>query len=196
MRDIASETLSQIDAKRIVRHTLLLFDLASGVRGFWTGLGPFPHNTVTYTGAGKLADVDEPRQVSDGSAVPLTLRLSAIPDSPLTPGVLASFEQEVWHQRPMTAAYAFFHPDSRELLSVEVWFRGYMDQTFHIKRRGGERALEMRVESRARDNTKSGVRLRNDADQQQIAPGDRFCEHSATAGTDVGYWGRNPPSGV
>ena len=42
-------TQASLDAGRIVDRRLVLLNFASGLYGFWSGLGPFTYNGVTYS---------------------------------------------------------------------------------------------------------------------------------------------------
>src|SRR4051812_31410285 len=131
MRSFAPATQDALDAGRIVDRRMVLFDFASGLYGFWSGLGPFVYNGTTYQGAGSLLQIEGVRQTSDLSAVQVVGRLTGIPNSALSPDVLATIESEVYHQRPCTLAVAYFHPTTYALLSVEIDYRGVIDRIVH-----------------------------------------------------------------
>lgn len=180
----------------IVERSMILFDFPSGLWGFWTGLGPLLWNGVTFNGAGSLIEVEPFEAVSDLSSVPLVARLRAIPESEITPDVLATIEEETYHQRPVTIYSAYFDPATRALISVVAKYRGYVDQIEHEQREDGAYALAAHIESRARDHTKTGYRLRSDRDQQLIWPGDTGLRHAGLAASQPVYWGRATPSKI
>lgn len=194
-RALALATTDALDSGVIVDRGLILFDLGSGLYGFWTGLGPFTYGGVTYVGAGSLIAVDGVRQTSDLSSVQVVARLTAIENTDLTPDVLATIEQEVYHQRPCTISTAYFNAETYELLSVEVEYRGYIDRLVHAESVGGEAVLEAHLESRFRDHQRSGYRVRSDADQRRIHPTDNGLRHVTKVATEKVLFGRSeqPP---
>ncbi|MEK9751751.1 MAG: hypothetical protein VW338_00870 [Rhodospirillaceae bacterium] len=191
---IDASTLAELQAGRANDRYMVLFDLVSGYYGFWGGLGTFSYNAVTYVGAGSLIGVEDVGQVSDGSAVPLILTLTAIPNSDLSPDVLASIENETYHQRPVVIMTAYFST-AGVLISVETEYRGYVDKITHEHVVGGEAVLRVHLESKARDHTRRGYRMRSDADQRLIDPNDGGLRHTIQAATVPILWGRTEGEG-
>jgi hypothetical protein len=185
-------TQTALDAGSVVDRGLLLFDLGSGLYGFWTGIGPFtnPNDGITYIGAGSLIEVDGIKQSSDLSAVQVVVRLTAIENTDLTPDTLATIETEVYHQRPCTISTAYFDPDSYSLLSVETEYRGYIDQIVHSETIDGAAVLEAHLESRFRDHQRSGYRVRSDVDQRRISASDNGLRHVTAVATEKIEFGR------
>ena len=194
--DLSPTTKERLDAGRIVDRGLILFDLPSGFYGFWTGAGPFVYGGITYVGAGSLIEVSAVSQVTDGSAVPVTVRLSAVDQSPLTPDVLITIESEAYHQRPVTIMTAYFDPVSGDLLSVEREYRGYIDQIVHEEQPGKPYTLLCNLESKARDYLKIGYLKRSDAVQRLIDVNDGSLVYAAFAGTQNVFWGKKVPSKI
>ena len=178
-RSYATGVQASLDAGRVIDRMLILIDLASGLRGFWTGLGPFTYNGVTYVGAGSLISIEGIQQGSDQSAVQVVGRLTSIPNTDLTPDILATIENETYHQRPATITTAYFDPDSTGFLGAEVEYRGYIDRIVHSENHNGDAVLEVHLESRFRDHQRAGYRMRSHNDQQRIAPGDMGLMHLA-----------------
>lgn len=189
MRAYDSDTLTMLQSGRCAERDMVLFDFASGLYGFWTGAGTLEYSGVTYVGAGKLISADEGSYEMGLAPSSLSLSLSSIPDSDLTPDVLATIEAEDYHQRPVTIMRAYIHPDTRALLSVERLWRGYLDQITHDLQAGGGATLTATLESRFRDHTRVGHRIRSDADQRLIDPDDGFYLHAAAADAKI-VWGR------
>lgn len=192
MRAFNAGTLALLESGQVATRGLLLFDFPSGLYGFWDGAGTFTYAGVTYVGAGQLVGLDAIGMVGDLSAPSITLTLTAIPDTDLSPDVLATIEDEDYHQRPATLSRAYIDPDTRDLISVERVFRGYVDQMVHEYTIGGTATLTCTVESRARDNTRKGWRIRSDADQKRIDANDGGMRHATIAGSQVIYWGKYP----
>lgn len=167
---------------------MILFDFPSGLWGFWSGAGSLVFEGVTYVGAGSLLDLSDIRQSTELAAIKISLTLRAIPNTDLTPDILATIEQEQYHQRPVRLMTAFFDPDTEALLSVEVMVRGIVDRIVHND--GDGATLECQIETRTRDITKSGYRVRSDADQKMLDPTDDGLRHVATVHTETIYFGR------
>lgn len=189
---IASASMAALQAGRIVDRGLVLFDFPSGLHGFWTGLGPFTYGGVTYVGAGSLLAIDAAKQQSDLSAGEVVIRLTAIPNTALTPDILGTIEAEQYHLRPCTLMTAYFDPETYGLLSVEVEYRGYVDQIGHEEAIGGEAVLACHLDSRFLDFSRSGYRVRSDADQRRINPADDGLVHVTSVAEETVEFGRLP----
>lgn len=181
-------TKAALDGGRSVDRGLILFDFPSGLWGFWTGLGPFTWQGVTYVGSGSLIAVDGIKQTADLSAVQVKATLTGVPDTALTPDTLATIEAEAYHQRPCTIMTAYFDAETYGLLSVETEYRGYVDRIVHQD--GDAAVLEVQLESRFRDHSRSGYRVRSDADQRRIDPTDDGLKNVATVHTETILFGR------
>jgi hypothetical protein len=171
--------------------TLLLFDLAGTLRGFWDGVGPLTVEGVTYVGAGSLIKIEPLNAVIDISASPLRVTLRAIPDSHLTPDVLATIDDEPYKNAPAFVSQAFFDRTTGALVTVQRLWQGYVDTVNHDETIGGEYALVGVLEPRSLDHSRRGYRMRTDEDQRRLDPNDRFFEHAATTPTEQLPYGRN-----
>lgn len=192
MRAFNASTLALLASGRAASRGLILFDFPSGLYGFWDGVGSLVVSGVTYRGAGGIIRSDAVGLSGSLSSSPLTLTLSSIPQTELSPGVLATIEAEQYHQRPVTLSRAYFDPATRALISVERMLRGYVDQMVHEEQPGGEALLSCIIETRGRDVTRRGYRVRSDADQKLIAASDGGMRHAAVAGNQDFYWGKLP----
>ncbi|MBB4001598.1 DUF2163 domain-containing protein [Aurantimonas endophytica] len=190
MRPLNADTLTLLDAGRAVIRGMVRFDFGTGIYCFWKGSAPFEFEGRTYLPGGVI-EVDDIQGSYGSEAVGLTMRLAEAPDDGLTPAVLATIEQEDYHQRPVTISDAYFHPDTNALLLVEPVYRGLVDVIDHES--GEQSALVIQCEGRALDNVKPGFRVRSTADQQSIWPGDRFYEHAEVSGKQEIFWGRDKP---
>lgn len=190
-RFINAAAMATLKGGRAAERLLVRFDLADATYGFWTGTGYLDFGGLQYVGLGRLLSVDPITLGLDGGE-PLTLHLSAMPEKGLTPDLMTEFEQHAYHQRPATVSRAYFDPDSRALLAVVPEFRGYIDTLPHEETAGGTAELLCNLESRSRDLTRVGHRIRSDVDQRQIKPDDGFFRYAATAGDQTIYWGSLP----
>jgi hypothetical protein len=194
-RALDPATQAALDAGAIADRGMILLDLGSGLYGFWTGLGPFTYGGVTYVGAGKLISVDAFEQKSGLEAMAIVGRISAVPDTELTPDTFATIEQEAYHQRPFTISTAYFNAETGALLSVEPEARGRIDQIVHMRSPDGTDVLEMHGETTFIDLARTGYRVRSDVDQRRRNPTDGSLRYVATVATEHVVIGRSeqPP---
>lgn len=191
MKSFDSDTVALLAAGRVVKRDMILFELSvAGLFGFWTGLEPLTYQSVDYIGAGTLIEINSLGGQLDLAATPVTVKLSSIPNSALSPDVLASIEDYQWHQAPVVISRAFFNPTTRALVSVERMFRGYVDRLEHDHQVGGEHVIVGYLESKARDHLKRGYRMAGDADQRRVDASDASLAGVATAAVHTIQWGR------
>lgn len=197
MRTIAAGTQTMLDAYRANARDMILFDFGvDGTHGFWTGIGTLTYNLQDYIGAGALFEISDIEEAEGLEANAVTVALRAVPDSALTPDVLASIEDYAYKQSEVTLSTAFFDPDTHALVSVEPAFIGILDQIVHEEDGEGGYRLAARLESRARDLTRTGSRRRSHEDQLTVNAADGSLRHAATVSTQRIYWGRKGPQPV
>lgn len=190
MRFLPTAILDKLDAGLMAIRGTVLFEFGSGTYGFWTGSTSQVIEGRTYLPGGVIEAEAIPGSIGM-NAEGMTLSLAESPEDGLTPGVLASIEAEDYHQRPVTMSDIYIDPETRSIVLVEPVYRGYVDTIEHTD--GPQAAMQMKLESRALDNSRSGYRMRSTADQQLISAGDRFWEHAEIAGKQEIYWGRKKP---
>ncbi|MGQ3674247.1 DUF2163 domain-containing protein [Xanthobacter sp. TB0139] len=194
MRAFDSETLALLASGRMVTAALIQFDFGTGTYGFWSGAGRLEFAGLTYLGAGGLIGIEDVTAVGSLESASLTLTLTAIANTALTPDTLAGIEAEHYHGRPVTLRRAYTHPETRALVAVERLWRGYVSQITHDETIGGEAVLAVTCESRGRDVTRKGYRVWSVADQLRIDAADGGLRHAAVAGRQTAFWGRAPGS--
>lgn len=194
-RVIDADTLAQLRAGRVARTELILFDFPAptGQVGFFSGVGTFTWEGITFQGAGTLFELSAVGGSSEGAAVPLTIRLNGDARSGLDASVLAQIETVQYRGRPCFVWRAYLHPDSYALISVESVFRGKIDTISHTITEGGDAFLECSVESNAIDLGRSGYRVRTDIDQRLIDPSDGSLAHVQTTATQKIDWSKLAP---
>lgn len=191
MKSFDSATLAKLAAGLIAKRDMILFDFdGDGLHGFWLGQGILTYGGVDYVGAGRLIKLNPIGGSADLSAIAVTATLSAVPNSDLTPDLLASIEGYAWHQSPVVISRAYIDIDTRAILSVERMFRGYFDKLDHQEQVGGGYTLLAYFESKSRDHQKKGFRVRGDADQRRVNAIDGGLQYVAVAGNQEIKWGQ------
>ena len=161
-------TQASLDAGRVVRRSMALFDFASGLYGFHSGRGSFTYNSNTYIGVGSLLSVSAMQQGSDLEAKRVVLTVDPNLEEEIGANVLTSIENETYHRRPVIFYTGFWDPDTMALLSVEVFYDGILDQVIHSGQVKKDDNLAMHVVSRFYDHKKSGHRIRSDGALSQL----------------------------
>jgi hypothetical protein len=192
MKNYDPATLAALGDRRAVTRFMLRFDLPEGAYGFWSDRGKITYNGLEYVGAGSLISIEDISGASDLSVEPITVHLSSIPNTALTPGVLATIHGYQWHQAPATLYTAYFHPDTRALIMVERIARRRIDTIDDVSTVGGPAELVAKLQPLNLDNPQRGFMVYGDADQRLIDADDGWLAFAATAGTQTISWGRLP----
>lgn len=168
-----------LEEGRVVIRSLVKFAIGSGTYGFWNGVGTLPWDGVDYLQNG-LISVEEPMFQTGTAASEFKVVMPESRDFGITPDILAQIDSEDYKGYPCTIYDAYFHPDTRELLHVEAMMYGYIDTVDHVFE-DKQWQLVGNMITRSLDNHREGYRSASDADQQLIAPGDKFFEYAAVA---------------
>ena len=195
MRSFTSEALASLQGVEPVRRGMIRFDLASGSYGFWDGAEDYEFEDCTYKPGGQLLQIDAIPGGIGTESQGITVRMSAIANSDLTPDVLATIENEAYIGRRVTIHSMYLAPDGTLLEIVRI-YRGYCDRLVHEETDGGEAAIVGSIESKSLDNQKRGYRVRSSNDQARIDANDNGLEHVAVASSYEIYWGKNPPASL
>src|ERR1035437_3590077 len=108
MKSFDSSTIAMLATGRAVSRALMEFTFPSGTYRFWSGQGILIYSGNNYNGAGALIDIQKIGGVSDLSSVPLLVTLTSVPNSDLSPDILATIESETWHQAPVKISRAYY----------------------------------------------------------------------------------------
>lgn len=190
MQDIDPDILASIGEGDYPHAELLLFDFFSGLYGFWRGKGPLVIDGVTYVGAGSLLDLQQLDSGVDLTASAISVKLRAVPETGLSPDVLATIDDEDYKGRPVYISFAYFNRDTGALVTVKRAWQGYVDFIGHEGTIGTDYALNAHLEPRSLDHSRTGIRVRGDADQKLLDPTDRFFEHAATVPQEILPYGK------
>ena len=174
-------------AAPVVRLALLVeLQFASGPSRFWSGLGDFAWNGLTFAGVGDLLAVSAIEETAEVRSVATTLQLSGVPTSAI--GLLG--DDERWQNRVARLWLAVFEADGVTLSGEPVPLaRSRMDQLTYEE--GETATFTLTLESRLADLERPRIRRYTNADQQQLHPGDRgfeFVESVAAGKKEVVGW--------
>jgi hypothetical protein len=193
MITLPTSVLNLLDEGRIGIRGLIRFDFGSGTYGFAKSIVPITYSSLVYQPGGAIS-VSDLNDDTGLTASQFTVSLAASPDDGLTPEVLQTIEAEDYRDRPVTIYDAYFHPDTNELLFVQVMKRGYVDTIDHVDTQDVGYTIVANCESRALDYTRINGRKRSDLDQKRRNPGDGFFLFAATRGREQVYWGQDNPN--
>ena len=189
MLSLSTEAQAALDAGRFIMRTGIVFYLGCGTYGFWNGPGTFTYGGVDFEPGGSLIEIGDIPAVGNLTAEKVELILRAIANSELSPDILATIENEQYHQRPVAIWQFLFNPDTSALIIAIRHYSGYIDQIEHQDDEK-EYALAASLESRSRDHQKTGYRMRTNADQDQVSSGDKFYQHTSATASVVRKWGK------
>lgn len=190
MQTIDPALLDALAKSQYAHSELLLFDLPSGLWGFWRGFGKLTVNGIDYVGAGSLLEMQQLDFGVELSASAIALKLRAVPETTVTPDVLATIDDEQYKGRPVSISFAYFNRDTGNLITVLPQWRGYIDTIEHQGTVGDDYALVARLEPRSLDHSRAGTRVRGDSDQRLLDLTDKFFEHAAKTPTEVLPYGK------
>jgi hypothetical protein len=178
MRDISTAALATLTSGRAQLRGLVRAYLASGSYAIWDGSTELVYEGVTYYPNG-LVSIDPISGTTGIEAEPITIRLS-VPRGfgGLTPDAFSDIESETYKGRRITVASAWFDPDTRAILDTETWFDGIIDKIDHVSD-ANSFGLECKAESENLGYHRRFDRSASHADQQLIAPGDKFLRHAS-----------------
>src|SRR5262245_33428438 len=138
MRTIDITTLETIGRGDYAHTWLLLFDFPEGLFGFWGGAGTLTLAGQPYTGAGSLIEIAQLDMGSELAASPLTVSLRALPETALSPDVLATIDNYAYKNRPVTLSLVYFNPSTGAVATAFTWWQGYVDVIDHQETVAGE----------------------------------------------------------
>lgn len=185
MNSLDSDTQDALDAGRIIRRDLLVLNLGSGLKGFWSGNGPLVWNSITFKGAGTLLSISSIKQSSELNSEKVVVTADPNLVEEIGANALSNILNETYHRRPASIYTAFFDMDTYDLLSVESTYYGRMDQVLHEVQAGATGTIQLHLQSRFREHSIAGWRVRSDADQKLINPNDNSLRHTAIVGQDA-----------
>ena len=188
MRNLTQRAEQLFNQGTIKVAELVRLEFSTGTYGFCSASSEIEYGGLTYVPGG-IIDISAINGQWSMNSQGLTLTLAARADDGLTPDVLATVQDEGWHQRPVIIKEAIYDPETYELLLVETIYRGRID-TLNFQD-GSDCKLVANCESLAMDNNREGYRMRSNNDQHLINAGDNFFSFAETEARTVVQWGQN-----
>jgi hypothetical protein len=157
--------------------------------GFWGGHGNIAFDGHAFIGLGDKGLVSASAGTLGGQEQGAQLELSGV-----DPEVMARLDLASLRGVPVVLYRLIFNGTGSTLLHAAVYLRGRVDRASTEETPGGAATLRIGVEGAARGLGRRSERMRTDADQQLILPGDTGLKRVAYAGTKAIYWGGKPPA--
>jgi hypothetical protein len=190
---IAAAIQTELDKFTWIERDGIAFDLGT-VYAFWTGIAPYTWNSILFNPGASLLKVSPIEYTDELVSQDFTVELRAIPETAITPDVLATIETYPYRGAPVTIYRFFFHPDTGAALDNPIVLRqGYCERIEH-QQDGETYKLVAFIASKAFDLQRAGVRVRTTSDQHLINATDNAMRHVAKAHTEKLFWGSNPPA--
>lgn len=171
---------------------MVRFDFAEGPVGFIMSNAPYEYGGLVYQPIPDGIISMSSQQSSIGmSASGFSIILAESPDDGLTEDVILQIEDYTYLDRRVIIYDLDIDPETGAVLqNPEPQISGYMGPIQHdIDDERGAVAI-CQCETRAIDYGRTNGRYATHQDQQRRSPGDRFFEHSATAGVISYDWGK------
>jgi hypothetical protein len=198
MKTYSSEALAALAAGRITKRRLVLFSLGSGDYGFWDGMAPFTPSGAnvdafadgkTFLAGGSLIAIERGSVDINGTAPEITMQLRSVPNTDLTPDVLATILTEDYHRKPVYIFRGLFDVDGA-VIEIALRDRGSLDSVSYVEDPdSGTAMIEAKVESKLIDWNRGGAHDRNDESQRATFPDDKGLGNIERA-TQVKKWGK------
>ncbi|WP_127078343.1 hypothetical protein [Rhodomicrobium lacus] len=185
MRSIDTAALAALQAGRFARRNLVYFELGGGNYGFWDDVYDVNVDGRTYIGGAGRFSISAFSSVADMSVRGVDVVFSGVDTQ-----ALIMTETEHYHQRPVTVSVAFLDIETMAFLAVRRWFTGVVDQIVRREQADGTATLTVKAEPVSRELTRTGARVRSDADQRLINANDGFYKQVSAAVSQTIVWGK------
>ena len=194
MKPYSGAALALLASGVFVRRQLIWVEMPSENVGFWDDAYDAVIEGRTYLATYGAIQISPRTSAADLGARDLTLAVNALEGAIIAP-VLA----EAYHQRPIFVSEALISPETQQVISLDQWFAGWINQIPRKERLNGEARLEVQCAGIGREFSRSGARTRSDADQRQLDSNDAFFNQVVAANNVPQQWGRTTakkPGGI
>lgn len=154
----------------------------------WGGVGDLIINGVTYSGIGAHMLCQNSSGAIGGSEQNVTVLISGV-----EPEHMALIEMASLRRAPYVLWRITRDATGRQLLDVQAYSRGRVDQAPVEETPGGTSTISLMLEGAARGMGRNGGRVASDADQRLIDPDDAGLSAVSFAAEKTLYWGGRPP---
>ncbi len=155
----------------------------------WGGFGTITLDGEVYEGIGDRGLVEVAGGSLGAAADGAQLTLSQV-----DPYIAATVDLAALRGVPVILWRLLFNGAGSRLLHPAVFLRGSVDKATRDDTIGGKGSIVVMVEGPARGLGRRSERMRSNADQQLIKPGDTGFSRVSYAGTKTIYWGGQPPA--
>jgi hypothetical protein len=186
-RTLDPAVITELTSSRVQVAFLAKLAFDSGTVRAWSGIGDLVFGGETYLGVGYLGEVSAFAESQAIVANGATLRLSGIPSSMLSVALTDNCQGRAAELRlgVFTAASV--------LIDAPLLFKARMDAMM-IDEGADTSTITLNIESQLADLKRPRVRRFNNADQQELYPGDRAFEYLEALQNAEILWG--PQSGA
>lgn len=133
---------------------------------------------ATYTGIGEMIDLPTFTQLVNGAAERVEFHLSGVTDRMLQ---LASQDADDVKGVPLLVGIGLFDSDW-QLIAAPTWLRRFTVDYLSVRYENGPEGANHRISLSARSfltgRRRPGLSYFTDHDQQELSPGDLFCERA------------------
>lgn len=172
---------------QFAKRAMVEFTAGGAKFGFWDDGYDISYGGTTYTALGGAMRISPYVSSTDLTVHNVDLVISGL-DPTIATQVLAAN----WHQTPVTIYEAIIAIDAPQILNIDAWFAGTLDQIIRTEEIGGLSKLTAKCEPITREFSRAGARTRADADHRQIEPTDGFFKHAGVVGNTPINWGVAP----
>jgi len=189
MRTLHVDTQTQVDSKAPLVFTMILFDLPSGLWGFWDGPGTLQWNSIDFV-PGNVLQIDFGDDATGTESNSFSIRLYENPDAGLPATVLYSFLSQTYHVQPVTIYQAWFDPETLAMAGDPEIIRRGLISTVDKGFDGTGHFVLGTCETQSIRHTRRGWAKASHSEQQAVSAGDKFFEYTGIVGTVQMPFGR------
>lgn len=187
MRTLSGPATVAIASGQFAKRAMVEFTASGSKFGFWDDGFDISYGGTTYTALGGAMRISPYVSSTD-----LTVHAADLVISGLDPTIATQVLAASWHQTPVTIYEAIMAIDTPQILNVDAWFVGTLDQIIRTEQIGGMSTLTAKCEPITREFSRAGARTRSDADHRQIEATDGFFKHAGVVGNTAIPWGVLP----
>ena len=181
-RALTSAAQTAITSSHVPLCVFVELEFPSGTLRFTNAVHAITWDSVSWLGAGNLAQVEPITEIASPQAAALNVRFSG-----LDPAYVSAILDDHYQGNPGRIWVAPLDDAMQPVLDPILMFSGRMDEPIVTVGRTAE--VQLSLENRFADWDRPRARLYTDADQTNRHPGDKFCEFVAQMASTSISWG-------